>query len=108
MEKNDEVISVLARIRDRRTMKRLFGEIFTPRERKDIALRWQLMKMLAEGVSQRRVAEKLGISLCKITRGARVLRKRGSTSRALLGTNRHGRARTAQRSRKRNGHAFRT
>lgn len=48
--------------------------ILTPREREEIALRWQLVLLLAQGYSQRTVAAQLGISLCKITRGARELK----------------------------------
>ena len=48
--------------------------ILTPRERETIALRWQLVKMLEKGVQQRNIADRLGISLCKITRGSRELK----------------------------------
>jgi len=48
--------------------------ILTPQERARIALRWELVKLLHRGTSQRRVGEMLGISLCKITRGARELK----------------------------------
>mgnify|MGYP001603770556 CR=1 FL=1 len=48
--------------------------ILTPRERKAIALRWRLVKLLALGMTQRAISRKLGISLCKITRGARELK----------------------------------
>jgi TrpR family trp operon transcriptional repressor len=51
--------------------------ILTPRELDKIALRWRLIKLLREGHSQRRIAEELRVSLCKITRGSREL-KHGS------------------------------
>jgi TrpR family trp operon transcriptional repressor len=65
-------------------MKRLFNEIFTPAEIQDVALRWRLMKMLHKGVPQRQIAEKLGISLCKITRGSKILKMRHSVSKQIL------------------------
>lgn len=50
--------------------------ILTPPERARIELRWELVKLLERGgVSQRRVGEILHVSLCKITRGARELKK---------------------------------
>ncbi len=52
----------------------LYG-ILTPAERAKIALRWELVRLLAEGRSQRTIADLLGISLCKITRGSRELKK---------------------------------
>ena len=65
-------------------MDRFLGEILTDAERHDLALRWKLMEMLENGMSQREVAARLGISLCKITRGSRVLKKRGSVCRTLI------------------------
>ena len=63
----------------------LLFALLTPREREEIALRWQLVLLLAEGFTQRAIASQLGISLCKITRGAREL-KSGSPGfrRAVL------------------------
>jgi len=65
-------------------MAAFFDEIFTGRERNDLALRWKLMQRLADGVPQRKIAAELGISLCKITRGAKVLKIPGSVSKRLL------------------------
>ncbi len=48
--------------------------ILTEPERKKIALRWELVRLLEEGMSQRAVAGALGVSLCKITRGSRELK----------------------------------
>ncbi len=101
MSRTDDIAKVFAKIRDARTMGVFFDEIFTPRERRDIALRWELMKMLRASVPQRAIAAKLGVSLCKITRGAKVLKKHGSISSALLSKGRRAgfpmRTRTAQR-----------
>jgi TrpR family trp operon transcriptional repressor len=65
-------------------MARLLREVLTSAERRDLALRWELMRRLVAGESQRRIAQELGISLCKITRGSRVIRTRGSVCRRLL------------------------
>lgn len=65
-------------------MKKFFSEVFTPAEIDDFVLRWRLMRMLLEGVSQRKIAERLGISLCKITRGSRVLRTGKSVTERIL------------------------
>jgi TrpR family trp operon transcriptional repressor len=65
-------------------MDRLLREVLTSAERRDLALRWELMRRLVAGESQRKIAQELGISLCKITRGSRVIRTRGSVCRRLL------------------------
>ena len=65
-------------------MERFLGEILTPAERHDLTLRWELMRRLNLGTSQRQIASDLKISLCKITRGAKVLKNSESISRKLL------------------------
>lgn len=59
-------------------------ELLTANERRDIALRWHLLELLDAGVSQRKIAEMLGISLCKITRGSKLLRDEKSIARRKL------------------------
>ena len=44
----------------------------------EIAGRWALVKALQQKKSQREIAKDLGISLCKITRGSRELKKPNS------------------------------
>jgi TrpR family transcriptional regulator, trp operon repressor len=52
----------------------VFYALLTPPEREKIALRWKLVCMLEKGMTQRAIAAKLGISLCKITRGSHELK----------------------------------
>ena len=80
----DDICGVLCRIRQSEPMKHFLEEILTPAERKDLALRWQLMQMLRDGVPQRQIASELGISLCKITRGAKILKNTESVSKRYL------------------------
>jgi TrpR family trp operon transcriptional repressor len=42
------------------------------------------MEMLRRGHSQRDIASRLGVSLCKITRGSKVLKTSGSVSNRIL------------------------
>lgn len=61
-----------------------FEEIFTPAELDDISLRWKLLKDLNQGMTQRKIAQKYGISLCKITRGSKVLKNKDSLVKKIL------------------------
>ena len=70
-----ELAELIVAIDDPAALERLFDEIFTRAELHDLVLRWRLLKMLKEGMPQRMIAENLGISLCKITRGSRVLKQ---------------------------------
>ncbi len=76
--------AAFTQVNDTEAMMQFIDEIFTPAERHNIALRWRLMQMLREGVSQRLIAEELGISLCKITRGSKILKSSGSITSKLL------------------------
>jgi TrpR family trp operon transcriptional repressor len=58
--------------------------LFTPSEADEIAKRWALVKEIASGRPQREIAKDLGLSLCKITRGSRELKKEGSAWKRVL------------------------
>ena len=84
MAENDELFEVLSAITDKDTMAKFLIEILTPREIKDLQLRWQLLKMIEDKIPQREIASQLGISLCKITRGSRLLKDKQTVTFALL------------------------
>ncbi len=52
----------------------VLATLLTAPEREKIALRWRLVCLLEQGVTQRAIASELGISLCKITRGSHELK----------------------------------
>ena len=79
-----ELIEVFARTDDCKEMEVLFREIFTSSEIDTLTLRWQLLKDLYEGKTQRKIAAKHKISLCKITRGSKLLKTRGSYLKKVL------------------------
>ena len=70
-----ELAGVLAGMRDGSEIYDILYALLTKPERKRIALRWWLIRLLDAGLSQRAVASTLGISLCKITRGSRELKR---------------------------------
>ena len=80
-----ELIDIFANTQNRRDMETLFKEIFTPGEIDTLTLRWQLLKDLYQGKTQRRIAAEHKISLCKITRGARLLKAEGGYLKKVLG-----------------------
>lgn len=72
------IARVLATMREPKTVERLLRELLTESEADKLSLRWDIVRFLSEGKSQRTIAQKLGVSLCKITRGARELKRGGS------------------------------
>jgi TrpR family transcriptional regulator, trp operon repressor len=79
-----ELIEIFARTNNRQEMEVLFREIFTPSEIATLTLRWELLKDLYEGKTQRKIAAEHKISLCKITRGSKLLKARGSYLKKVL------------------------
>ena len=65
-------------------MEAFLHEILTPTEFHDLAMRWELMQRLGQGHTQRQIAADLGVSLCKITRGARILKRKEAVSKQYL------------------------
>ena len=58
--------------------------ILTPSEQETIAARWELVKLIDQGYSQRKISEMLGLSLCKITRGSKELKKENSAFARMI------------------------
>lgn len=79
-----EIAAALAQMQSADEIRRFIGEIWTESECRDIALRWLLMKLLAEGVPQRTIARELGVSLCKITRGSKYMKDDTSVFRRVV------------------------
>jgi TrpR family trp operon transcriptional repressor len=79
-----EFCRVLSTIEQPDLMEQLLRQLLTRAEVNEVAGRWELVKLLDSGLSQRRIAEELGMSLCKITRGSRELKKPGSSLKAII------------------------
>ena len=79
-----ELSQTLAAIREVELIESFLRCILTPAETADIAARWALVKALDDEQPQREIAKDLGVSLCKITRGSRELKKENSAFRRIL------------------------
>ena len=85
MDKNiREVSELLAFTKDPKEIRIFFESILTLKELKDIGSRWELVKRLDQGESQRKIARDLHLSLCKITRGSKELKKKNAVLRRFL------------------------
>ena len=85
----DEVADLLALMKDPLLVRGFLESLLTPREISDLAGRWELVKLLDAGWTQRDIARELGLSLCKITRGARELRRPDAPFRRVLRLRNH-------------------
>lgn len=84
MSVDKELLEVVSSIKNLDDLNQFFNDIFTPAELEDISLRWKLLKDLHQGMTQRKIAEKYGISLCKITRGSKILKNKESVMLRIL------------------------
>lgn len=79
-----EMCNILAECKDSAFINDFLRCLLTPAEVKDFSNRWLLVKEIEKGTPQREIARKLGISLCKITRGSRELHKEHSAFKRIL------------------------
>ncbi len=68
-----DLLKLFASIESEKEAEMLLQDLLTPQELDSLSERWQLIQKLHEGKSQRDIAEELGISVSKITRGSRML-----------------------------------
>ncbi len=84
MDRIDEIALVLANAEDQSQIAEFLRSILTENEVKEVSSRWELVKLLNDGMSQRKISEKLGLSLCKITRGSKELKKNPSFFKQMI------------------------
>jgi TrpR family transcriptional regulator, trp operon repressor len=79
-----ELAVALARTEDPQLVAAFLGSLLTENELREVADRWALVRLMDEGLSQRKIAERLGLSLCKITRGSRELKRCNSPFKHMI------------------------
>jgi TrpR family trp operon transcriptional repressor len=84
MKQLKEIANILSITDDQKIIEKFLICLLTPKEVDEISLRWELVKLLDEGMPQRKISEKLGVSLCKITRGSKELKKKGSAFKYII------------------------
>ncbi len=80
----DQIARFLAQTEEPKQIKKFLEEILTPAEMRDLASRWEIVRLLKQGMSQRKIAKTLHVSLCKITRGSKELKKARSLLRKAV------------------------
>lgn len=69
-----ELIAALSlAARDKYLLISFLQDLLTPAELRELAARWQIVKLLNEGVSQRDIGERLSVAVATVTRGSRML-----------------------------------
>ncbi len=71
---HNDLLYVIAQIDDPKALAAVAADLFTPAEIDTINERWRIVKALAQGASQRSVAESVGVSITTVSRGSRQLK----------------------------------
>ena len=83
-----EMSYALSKTDDADLIEDFLSSLLTEYELDEVGKRWALVKLIDEGMSQRNISKELGLSLCKITRGSKELKKPNSSFKKMIATSR--------------------
>lgn len=84
MQGLNEICEIISVLKQPKEIEKFLSEILTDNELKDVIDRWDILKMLSKNESQRSISKKLSVSLCKITRGSKILKNNKSITKKIL------------------------
>ena len=73
-----KISDLVKKINTTAEIEEFFKELLTESELETLSKRWCILEMLKEGYTQREIAKELKVSLCKVTRGAKIMKDRNS------------------------------
>lgn len=79
-----ELSTTLAAIDNKELIEEFLQCILTQSEISEVTSRWTLVRRIKKGQTQRSIANELGLSLCKITRGSKELKKEDSAFKKVI------------------------
>ncbi len=80
-----ELFKVIKELNTPEEINQLFNEILTKSEMEVLSKRWRILNMLNDGYTQREIAKELKVSLCKVTRGSKILKDKNAVVTKFLG-----------------------
>ena len=84
MENLKELAKAITKLKDDKEILKFLTELLTESEINVLSKRWRILKMLEAGSTQREIAKSLGVSLCKVTRGSKILKDKNAVTTKLL------------------------
>lgn len=78
------IANILEKLNSTKEIEKFLYEIFTQKELETLEKRWRIMELLGQGKTQRQIANDLNVSLCKVTRGAKILKDKNSITTKFL------------------------
>lgn len=80
----EKLLEKISTGKDKKLMREFLFDLLSPAEYRELAARWQIVKLLDQKISHREIASKLKVSVATVSRGARELQnKKGGFKTAL-------------------------
>ena len=79
-----EISEILSKTSNKDEIEKFLSELLTESEIDAISKRWRILDMLSKGETQRSIVKNLNVSLCNVTRGAKILKNKDSISAKFI------------------------
>lgn len=84
MKTIQEISKLVKNLHSEVEIESFFKELLTESEIETLSKRWRILEMLINGNTQRDISKELQVSLCKVTRGSKILKNKDSILAKLL------------------------
>lgn len=84
MENIIELSKIIKKLKTGKEIYQFLNEVLTESELVDLSKRWRILNMLNSNFTQREISKELNVSLCKVTRGAKILKDKNSIVKKYL------------------------
>jgi len=74
----DDISNALQNLATKEEVSAFLNELLTNSEIQTLSKRWRILHLLKKGKTQREISQLLGVSLCKVTRGAKIIKDKKS------------------------------
>lgn len=78
MKNFQKISKIFKSLQSEAEIETFFKELLTESEIETLSKRWRILEMLKQGYTQREISKDLQVSLCKVTRGAKILKNKDS------------------------------
>ena len=78
MDNLQKISKLIKNLHSEAEIESFFKELLTESEIETLSKRWRILELLENGQTQRDIAKDLQVSLCKVTRGSRILKNNDS------------------------------
>ena len=84
MESFKNLTKTIKELKNDKEIYKFLAELLTESEVNVLSKRWRILNMLKDGFTQREISSELKVSLCKVTRGAKILKDKNSIIAKIL------------------------